>query len=282
MADDEGSEGSYHSDHYADRFPELVGKQAPLYKQASCFHGFKRMTMADQTEFEEAYPGALEAVRGLNPEIFQTYYGTQVVNIKTEFVENVHHAVQEKVWTTLEPISKRIMKVWAARRESSEKVLFLFSINGQKQYCGLAEMCGPWDPETLTEGWTDPSHGFKGTFPLTWIYVKNVPYARFAELKHGEKNQPIANMWSGQTISPSEPLGREVIQIYITAPHASNILAWPRAQGGPLGAPRSVSVNMHPHHNVRATRGGHAGQHGRAGGKATDSNWRAIENSQPT
>ena len=75
MTDEEGSEGSFHSDHYADRFPELVGQQAPFYKQLTTFHGFKRQTMADLMEFDEAYPGATETVRGLNPEIFQFTYG---------------------------------------------------------------------------------------------------------------------------------------------------------------------------------------------------------------
>ncbi|KAK0324996.1 hypothetical protein LTR82_003982 [Friedmanniomyces endolithicus] len=282
MADEAGSEGSFHSDHYADRFPELVGKQAPLYKQLTTFHGFKRQTMADLMEFDEAYPGATETVRGLNPEIFQFTYGSQIVNIKTEFVENIHHAIREKMWTTLETISKRISTVWNARRDPAEKVFFLFSINGQKQYCGLAEVCGPWNRETLIEGWTDPSCGFVGSFPLTWIYVKNVPYARFAALKHGEKNQSIANMWSGQTISPSEPLGREVIKIFVESSHHSNILAWPKAQGGPLGTSRSFSGNMQPLRSMRATRGAHTGPYGREGGRAIDRDWRTNETNPRT
>jgi hypothetical protein len=29
---------------------------------------------------------------------------------------------------------------------AKDKILFVFSINGQKSYCGLAEMSGPWKP----------------------------------------------------------------------------------------------------------------------------------------
>ncbi|KAK5742937.1 hypothetical protein LTR17_002947 [Elasticomyces elasticus] len=32
---------------------------------------------------------------------------TRVVNIKTEFPENVHHAIQQRIWTTLKAISER-------------------------------------------------------------------------------------------------------------------------------------------------------------------------------
>ncbi len=89
-------------------------------------------------------------------------------------------------------------------------------------------------------------------------------------------------MWSGQTISPSEPLGREVIKIFVESSHHSNILAWPKAQGGPLGASRSFSGSVQPLRNMRATRGGHTGQHGRDSGRAIDRDWRANENNPRT
>ncbi|KAK3110396.1 hypothetical protein LTR53_015364 [Teratosphaeriaceae sp. CCFEE 6253] len=172
------------------------------------------------------------------------------------------------------------MQIWDARVEDTEKVFFLFSINGTKQYCGLAEVSGPWNPNMQVEGWTDPSSGFVGSFPLTWNYVKNVPYARFAHLKHGEKNQPIANMWSGQHISPSDPLGRQVIEVFVAAPHISNILAWGKGQG-PAGSVRGGNINGHQSANVRAARGNHTGGPGRGETRAMDRNWRGLDNNPP-
>ncbi len=87
---------------------------------------------------------------------------TRIVNIKTEYTENVLYSIQQSLWTTLRPISERIMQIWDARVEDTEKVFFLFSINGTKQYCGLAEVSGPWNPNMQVEGWTDPSSGFVG------------------------------------------------------------------------------------------------------------------------
>ncbi|KAK5723729.1 hypothetical protein LTR15_005429 [Elasticomyces elasticus] len=281
MADDNSSDASYYSEHYTDTHPELIGAPTPIYYQAHDPNGFKRFSMSGDTKFEEAFPGAYETVCTFNAELFAVPYGTRVVNIKTEFPENVHHAIQQRIWTTLKAISERIMKVWESRRDPKEKVFFLFSINGQKQFCGLAELSGPWDPEALVEGWTDPSGGFEGTFPLTWHYVKNVPYARFDGLTHGEKNQPIANMWSGQSISPSEPLGREVVRIYVESCHVTNVLAWPSGRGEKPGYARLTNGNAQPTQNARAVRGGHADHGGRGGGRATDSNWRTKENVGP-
>ncbi|KAK3638348.1 hypothetical protein LTR56_013177 [Elasticomyces elasticus] len=280
MADDNSSEASYYSEHYTDSHPELIGAPTPIYYQTHNPNGFKRFSMSGDTKFEEAFPGAYETVCTFNAELFAVPYGTRVVNIKTEFPENVHHAIQQRIWTTLKAISERIMKVWESRRDPKEKVFFLFSINGQKQFCGLAELSGPWDPEALVEGWTDPSGGFEGTFPLTWHYVKNVPYARFDGLTHGDKKQPIANMWSGQTISPSEPLGREVVRIYVESCHVANILAWPSGRGEKPGYARLTNGNPQQTQNARAVRGGHA-DHGGRGGRATDSNWRTKENVGP-
>ncbi|KAK3618146.1 hypothetical protein LTR56_015323 [Elasticomyces elasticus] len=281
MADDNSSEASYYSEHYTDTHPELIGAPTPIYYQTHNPMGFKRFSMSGDTKFEEAFPGAYETVCTFNAELFAVPYGTRVVNIKTEFPENIHHAIQQRIWTTLKAISERIMKVWESRRDPKEKVLFLFSINGMKQFCGLAELSGPWDPEALVEGWTDPSGGFEGTFPLTWLYVKNVPYARFDGLTHGEKNQPIANMWSGQSISPSEPLGREVVRIYVESCHINNILAWPSGRGEKPGYARLTNGNAQQTQNARAVRGGHADHGGRGGGRATDSNWRTKENMGP-
>ena len=39
------------------------------------------------------------------------------------------------------------MTVWEARGSSSEKVIFLFSINGSKKFCGAAEMSSEWNRE---------------------------------------------------------------------------------------------------------------------------------------
>jgi len=73
-------------------------------------------------------------------------------------MENILFSVRNKVWTTLDKVSERIMRIWDARKDKKEKVLFLFAITGSKQFCGIAEMSGPWDKNHSIEGWKDATH----------------------------------------------------------------------------------------------------------------------------
>jgi len=77
-------------------------------------------------------------------------------------MENVQHSIRQGIWRTLKKISERIQVLWDARTDADDKVLLLFSVNGTKQYCGLAELSGPWEPNVSVEGWTDLSASFEG------------------------------------------------------------------------------------------------------------------------
>lgn len=45
----------------------------------------------------------------------------------------------------MDRVANRIMEFWKARSGKKDKVLLVFSVNGQKSYCGLAEMSGPFE-----------------------------------------------------------------------------------------------------------------------------------------
>ncbi|KAK3105488.1 hypothetical protein LTR53_018335, partial [Teratosphaeriaceae sp. CCFEE 6253] len=112
MAEDTGSEASVVSEHYANAHPELDGQNPPVYTQTHHPLAFKRLAMTSDAAFEQAWPGSLEMVSSLNPDYFTLPYGTRIVNIKTEYTENVLYSIQQSLWTTLRPISERIMQIW--------------------------------------------------------------------------------------------------------------------------------------------------------------------------
>lgn len=58
------------------------------------------------------------------------------------------------LWAAPERTGQRINRVWDARRSKQEDVLLLFSINGQKCYCGMAIMRGLWEAKDIPEGFT--------------------------------------------------------------------------------------------------------------------------------
>nr|POE74647.1 hypothetical protein CFP56_37178 [Quercus suber] len=151
--DDRALAVSMLSPHYLETNPELANVPAPVYRQDNHPQGWKRVVSVPGARIEEAFEGAHEIVRSLNPEYFLMPHGTRVVNIKTDHIENMHIAIQRGVWSTLDKVSRRIMVVWNARHSPEEKVLLLFAVNGSKSYCGLAEMSGSYDPEDSVDGW---------------------------------------------------------------------------------------------------------------------------------
>lgn len=82
------------------------------------------------------------------------------MNIKTESVKNIEVSIRAELWSTLDVVSNRIMQVYDSRKDKKkEKVLFLFAVSGSKQFCGLAEMTGKWNPDKIFEGFAPNSSG---------------------------------------------------------------------------------------------------------------------------
>lgn len=63
----------------------------------------------------------------------------------------------------MDKIGVRIMRAWDERRTEDDKVFFLFSVNGHKCYCGLAEMSGPFIAGGNLEDWQGIEDG-----SITW------------------------------------------------------------------------------------------------------------------
>ncbi|KAK4545924.1 hypothetical protein LTR36_002488 [Oleoguttula mirabilis] len=273
-SEDGNSQLSTISPHYLLLHPEQAAMKPQIFEQASHPRSFRRIAMDPKVDVQEAYMGAYNLVHSLNPDYFTMPYGTRVINIKTDYPSNIYYAAQTGSWSTLEKVSQRIMTVWDARQDAGEKVLFLFAVNGSKQYCGLAEMSGPWDPSGHIDGWAEKTSGAGsvGTIPLTWLFIKNVGYDKFQGVSQERKDQPIINMWNGMHFDTE--VGRRVLQIYVTQPHCDNILAFPRR--GPQNRPQRIAnhnrqgtqnqqkgYNQGNHHvvaNVRAIKGGRGGQ----------------------
>lgn len=65
----------------------------------------------------------------------------------------------------MDRVANRIMEFWEARSGNKDKVLLIFSVNGQKSYCGLAEMSGPWElDESKVQGFKMKKDGASKTW----------------------------------------------------------------------------------------------------------------------
>lgn len=151
---------------------------------------------------------------------------SRVVNIKIASTDDLILSIRTGRYSMPEQVGKRISQVWRLLQYTpSAKVLFLFSIGGHKQYCGLAEVPGPWSRSERLCDQVDDGNAL-GSFPVrwTWHYVKNVPFCYFAHLGQ-DPNTSVGNTWSG--LAFPETLGRKVVERYVQAPAVSTVLARP-------------------------------------------------------
>ncbi|KAH9810920.1 hypothetical protein Tdes44962_MAKER05947 [Teratosphaeria destructans] len=229
--DSSDSPSSPISDHYS-RNPKLANAPPLIFHQGSHSSMFKKIDMSGEYRITEAFEGAAAIIRSLNPDYYSMSLGTRVVNGKTEHYQNIHAAIKSSRWSTIENSSKRIMELWDAREQKDDKLVLLLSVNAAQQYCGLAEIVGPWDPELRVDGWMERTGGagVVGSFPITLRYLKNVPFSLFSDIKQDRNGHCVLNMWDGMRFDSEA--GREVVEAYVKLPHFTNILAWPSDDRG--------------------------------------------------
>lgn len=92
-----------------------------------------------------------------------------------------------------------------------------------------------------------------------------MPYAKFqslAQITQGRGQQNVTNMWNGMHYESD--IGRKVIELYVSATHFSNVLAWPKPTNDNIG-PRSSSFDWQTRgHNPNRGVGHHSVPHARA------------------
>ncbi|KAL3316338.1 hypothetical protein Ciccas_005023 [Cichlidogyrus casuarinus] len=127
--------------------------------------------------------------------------------IKSRWAENVLQAITHEVWCStvngnavldaafrqthrernLRPVEEDVnvkgeveISFEEVRKSSSKKsehadghVYLFFSVNGSRQFCGIAEMIGPVEKNRSACVWQD-SFKFKDSFPIRWLYIKDV------------------------------------------------------------------------------------------------------------
>ncbi|CAK4034049.1 YTH domain-containing family 3 [Lecanosticta acicola] len=268
------------SDHYTRINPEQTGAKGDVWMERPNPHSLRRALQDPKADWSEAYPGSVTILTAMNPEAYQMPFGTRVVNIKTEFPENVLKSIQEGKYSVMEKIADRIMQVWNAREDPAEKVLFLFSINGSKKFCGIAEMSGPWDRNGSIKGWKDNQTALPsvGVFPVTWVFIKDVAYHQFSGIRQPHNHHSVGNMWNGMNF-PSD-IGRQVIETFVRSPATSSILGFPKNYPANFGLmPAGVdsysgALARRGGFNPRGARGGRGFRGSYRGGSYRALGWR--------
>lgn len=108
---------------------------------------------------------------------------------------------------------------------NGERLLIVCSHRYGGKYCGLAEMSGPFDPETEVNIWTEGLQGNEGVIPTRWIVAKDVEFPFFDDSCLGCTHDFLPRV-------PGEA-GRSLIQRYFEAEHSATAIIHPKSELAP-------------------------------------------------
>eukprot|EP00250_Pteridium_aquilinum_P022643 c2549_g2_i1 orf=862-2886(-) len=163
-----------------------------------------------------------------NAEDFVTKYDdAKHFIIKSYSEENVFRSIQYGVWASTPNGNKKLDDAYhdAQRRAAGKPhgcpVFLYFSVNGSRQFCGVAEMIGPVDYKRSMEFWEQ--HKWSGSFPLKWHFIKDVPNSQFRRIiLQNNENKPVTNSRDTQEVFFQQ--GLEMLNIIKSYPARSSIL----------------------------------------------------------
>ena len=116
--------------------------------------------------------------------------------------------------------------------------------------------------------------------PITWIFIKNISYYWFRDIKNPHNDQDVVNMWNGMHF-PSD-IAREVVELIIKRPHFTNVLSWRNDMSYDPYKPVLDAQQIDPlagdgkmkNAAMRMIENGRPGGHGRKGQALAATNWR--------
>ncbi|KAG8531012.1 uncharacterized protein KY384_004369 [Bacidia gigantensis] len=170
-----------------------------------------------------------------DPATFALPYNSLVYMMKAPNVTILRHSVKDGVWTNKQGANRVLQSAWE-KRGCDEKILLLFSITHGKhngQFCGMAEMVGPYEPHAEAPLWAERHKDVRGRISIRWLVTKDVPFTAFDDLKyHG---QAVTQLRHANTI-PGET-GRATVQRYFTAAHTDTAILHPASRDVGLNRP---------------------------------------------
>lgn len=155
------------------------------------------------------------------------YHNAKHFVIKSYSEDNVHKSIQYGVWASTPNGNRKLDAAYQdAQRRAGGKacacpVFLFFSVNGSRQFCGVAEMVGPVDYRRSMEFWEQ--NKWSGSFPVKWHIIKDVPNSQLRRIILGNnENKPVTNSRDTQEINFQQ--GLEMLSIFKCYPARTSML----------------------------------------------------------
>eukprot|EP00826_Nyctotherus_ovalis_P048607 TRINITY_DN5745_c0_g1_i28.p1 TRINITY_DN5745_c0_g1~~TRINITY_DN5745_c0_g1_i28.p1 ORF type:complete len:242 (+),score=64.21 TRINITY_DN5745_c0_g1_i28:264-989(+) len=193
--------GMVHPDSYYP-FPQ------PLYSPLT--PSFRSRTPGRNADYARKYYSHLARVN--SPDTTIDYKKARFFVIKSFTEDNVHKSMKYQVWSSTNEGNKRLNDAY--HKSVAEKVpLFLFfSVNGSKQFVGVAKMASEVDFKEGFAHWQQ-DRKWTGKFKVEWIFIKDIPNKEFKPIiVPSNENKSVTNMKDAQEI-PFES-GIKMLEIF--------------------------------------------------------------------
>lgn len=118
--------------------------------------------------------------------------------IKSYSEDDVHKSVKYAVWASTETGNRKLDKAYKEMAGKGPVYLF-FSVNGSRQFCGMAQMTSAVDYNAKFSAWAQDK--WAGQFTVKWIFLKDIPNKKLRNIiVPNNENKPVTNSRDTQEI----------------------------------------------------------------------------------
>ena len=154
-----------------------------------------------------------------NPKQFNVNQeGCRYFVIKSNSEDAIRSSIKNNIWCSTKHGNRRLHAAFQ-EQEGKGPVYSLFSVNGSRHFCGMAQMMSFVDFDQSAGVWAQDK--WKGQFKLRWIYVKDVPNSELRHIRlENNRNKPLTNSRDSQEV-PSEK-GKQFLKIMHNYKHLTS------------------------------------------------------------
>ena len=143
---------------------------------------YREHTEGKNLNYAKEYYSHLSRVNSSDETI--DYKEAQFFVIKSFNEDNVHKSMKYQIWSSTPEGNKRLNNAYLKCKETKIPLLLLFSVNGSKQFVGVAKMTSEVNFTEKFALW-DQDGKWLGKFKVEWIFIKDIPNREFKSIQTG-------------------------------------------------------------------------------------------------
>lgn len=159
---------------------------------------FRSHSPGHNEEYAKKYYSHLARVN--SPDTVVDYKKARFLVIKSFTEDNVHKSMKYQVWSSTQEGNKRLNNTYHKSIEEKVPLFLFFSVNGSRQFVGVAQMISEVDPKDKFNHWQQDGK-WMGKLKVEWIFVKDIPNKEFKSIiVPGSESKPVTNMKDAQEV----------------------------------------------------------------------------------